>query len=425
MLHDIAACLTAICLFPLFLLVPGYALAFLTDLFDFRRRTFAFQMALSIPLSIAICPIVTYFAARFGSMTVVWALYAVSWLLCPSGRSPPPKSLAPYTRIVCILFAAWAAIAIFSLIDLQIGDRAWYPSAAFDYSIRTQFIHSLGATGIPPGQPILLSRATRAAAVSLLLVDPLRAGGPRRRSLVTARHAWIAGTVWCGFGFMATVALYFRLFAYKGPESFRRRALTGILLLTVTGLDILPTAILWALQAAGMHAVRPAMEWWNEQVDGFVYTALWESHYLSGLIACLTAFLILWAASASEGYARRLRVPCLPPSPGQHLRVGDLRGVGVRRFPDRVDALRAGQPAQREFALLVATGILGLAFATPFAQSLRGPALRRASSPVVDPPILADRWTVSRRRPRQGLDGRHRQRALTTSQLFPRAGIIL
>src|ERR1019366_147281 len=111
------------------------------------------------------------------------------------------------------------------------------------------------------------------------------------------RHAWIAGTVWCGFGLMALVALYCRLFSYRGPASFRRRAITGILLLGVTGLDILPTALLWALQAAGMRGVLPSMERWNEQVPGFVYTALWESHSLAGLIACLMAFLILWDAA--------------------------------------------------------------------------------------------------------------------------------
>jgi hypothetical protein len=296
MLADLAGSMAAVCLFPLFVLLPGYAIAWLSDVFDFRRRTFAFQLALSVPLSIAICPVVTYFAGRFGSMTAVWVFYAVSWVCALVAAARRPVTLAPYTRVVVLIFAVWTALAILSLIDLQIGDRDWYPSAAFDYSIRTQFIHSIGVTGIPPASPFFFPghpvpvRYHYFWLLICALVD--LAGG----SLVTARHAWIAGAVWCGFGLMAVVALYFRLFSYRGPASFRRRAITGILLLCVTGLDILPTAVLWVLQAAGMHAVRASMEWWNEQVDGFVYTALWESHYLSGLIACLMAFLLLWAA---------------------------------------------------------------------------------------------------------------------------------
>ena len=170
-------------------------------------------------------------------MTIVWALYAASWVYAVAVAFRRPKSLAPYSRMVALLLAAWAAIAIFSLIDLQAGSRAWYPSAAFDYSVRTQFIHSIGATGIPPGNPFFFPghpvplRYHYFWLLLCALVD--LAGG----TLVTARHAWIAGTVWCGFGLMAVVALYFRLLSYRGPATFRRRAIAGILLLGVTGLD--------------------------------------------------------------------------------------------------------------------------------------------------------------------------------------------
>ena len=213
MLADLAGCVAAVCLFPLFVLLPGYAIAWLTDLFEFRRRTFAFQLALSIPLSMAICPAVTYFAVRFGSMTAVWVLYAASWIYAVAIAVRRPMSLAPYTRFVTPILGAWAAIAVFSLIDLQIGSRAWYPSAAFDYAVRTQFIHSIAANGIPAANPFFFpghAVPLRYHYFWLLLcafVD--LAGGP----IVTARHAWIAGTVWCGFGLMAMVALYFRLFS--------------------------------------------------------------------------------------------------------------------------------------------------------------------------------------------------------------------
>ena len=75
MLEDLSGSLRAIYLLPLFILIPGYTIAWLCDLFDFRRRSGPFRLALSIPLSIAICPIVTYLLGRVGSMDAVWAFY--------------------------------------------------------------------------------------------------------------------------------------------------------------------------------------------------------------------------------------------------------------------------------------------------------------------------------------------------------------
>lgn len=376
MLADVAGCAAGVCLFPLFALLPGYAIAWLTDLFAFRRRTLAFQLALSVPLAISVCPIVTYFAGRFGSMNAVWAFYACSWIFALLVSARRPKSLAPYSRVIVIILTAWVAIAIFSLIDLQIGDRVWYPSAAFDYSIRTQFIHSIATTGIPPSNPFFFPghavplRYHYFWLLLCALVDLV--GG----SLVSARHAWIAGTVWCGFGLMALVALYFRLISYRGPASFRRRAIGGILLLGVTGLDILPTALLWMLQAAGMPAVRPSMEWWNEQVDGFVYTALWESHYLAGLIACLMAFLVLWEASRQANVGATIRhmlvaAGALASAAGASVYVAFVFGLFLMLWT----ALALLKRQWRETAILTATGTIAMALSLPFAHSLRGPAL--------------------------------------------------
>ena len=378
MLADLEGSLVAVCLFPLFVLAPGYAVAWLTDLFEFRRRTAAFRLALSVPLSIAVCPAVTYLAGRFGSMTAVWSLYALSWayaLFVTARRFRLATSPSPKSRLVVMILAAWALLAIFSLVDLQIGDRAWFPAAAFDYSVRTQFIHSIGVSGIPPVNPFFLPGhpvPLRYHYFWLLLCALVNLAGG---GLVSARHAWIGGTVWCGFGFMALVALYFRLFSYRGPATFRRRAITGILLLGVTGLDIVPTALLWALQAAGMRGVLPSMEWWNEQVDGFVYTALWESHYLSALIACLMAFLILWDTASRLAIGTRIRqvllaALALASAGGAAIYLGFVFAIFLTVWT----AVALAKRWWRDAAIVVAAGLAGLALFLPYALSLRGPA---------------------------------------------------
>ena len=375
MLTDLVASAAAVCLFALFVVLPGYAIARIADLFEFRHRTFAFQLTLSIPLAIAICPAVTYFVWRFGSINAVWVLYAASWVYAVAAATRRPVSLAPYTRVATAIAGVWTAIAICSLVDLQIGRHAWYPSAAFDYAVRTGFIHSIGATGIPPANPFFFPGHAVALRyhyfwlILCALVD--RAGG----AFITARHAWIAGTVWCGIGLMAAAALFLRLFFDRGSTTFRRRAVIGILLLGVTGLDIVPQALLWMLQLAGMHAVRPAMEWWNEQVDGFVYSVLWESHYIAGLIACLIAFLILWAGSGKAGWRARAEQALLAG-------IALATAFGSAIYVAFVFALflivwtlfTLIERRWREGAVLVAAGAIGLSLALPFAHSLRGPA---------------------------------------------------
>jgi hypothetical protein len=363
-LTDIAAGIAAVCLFPLFVLIPGYAVAWLLDLFEFRRRTWLFRWALSVPLSIAIAPILSYLAGRYLSMTAVWGLYAASWVyvvvvmlrsrgeisytvkaqplahargsacafdraatcrsavrerlrtfetfghlivsrLLRRSRWPAPRSPAGAWRMAAVVLSIWGALALFSLVDLQLGGKLYYSTTAFDYSVRTEFIHAISTTGIPPANPFFFpghAQPLRYHYFWMILCSMVDVAGG---AFVGPRHAWIGGAIWCGAGFLALVALYFRLIAYRGPETFQRRTLVGILLLGVTGLDILPNAFYWLTYAMGLTGfIPPSLEWWNEQVDGFTFTALWEAHYLSALVACLMAFLLLSEAPRHTGSGR-------------------------------------------------------------------------------------------------------------------------
>jgi hypothetical protein len=310
-LTDISASLAAVCLFPLFVLIPGYAVAWLLDLFEFRRRTVLFRAVLSVPLSISIAPILSYLSGRYLSMSVVWALYAASWLyvgvVAFKGRNAgAPRTPARAWRMPAAILSVWTALALFSLVDLQLGGKLYYSTIALDYSVRAQFIHSLSSTGIPPVNPFFFpghGEPLRYHYFWLILCSLVDVAGG---AFVGPRHAWIGGAVWCGAGFFALIALFFRLVFYRGPETFRRRTLIGILLLGVTGLDILPNALLWKMYSKGLiPTIQPTVEWWNEQVDSFTWTALWEAHHLAGLVACLMAFLLLWEAPRHTGAARR------------------------------------------------------------------------------------------------------------------------
>jgi hypothetical protein len=135
-LSDLRGALAACGLFPLFVFVPGYVAAWLLDLFAFRRRTALFRLALSIPLSISLCPIVVYLLGRFVSMsTVAWLFYAI-WLgflvlVIRERQSDNPRLGA----LIPTLAGVWTLLALVSLVDLQIGDRLYYSTISLHYAI--------------------------------------------------------------------------------------------------------------------------------------------------------------------------------------------------------------------------------------------------------------------------------------------------
>src|SRR6185369_864378 len=120
---------------------------------------------------------------------------------------------------------------------------------------------------------------------------------------VAARQAIIGGTFWIGASLMGLLAVYLRLFAKISPASYRRRLRTGILLLAITGLDIIPALFFMLLYARGlMPFVMPSVELWNEHVEWFLATTLSTPHAIAALIACFTGFLLLWHAADKRRY---------------------------------------------------------------------------------------------------------------------------
>jgi hypothetical protein len=300
---DLRACATGFLLFPLYGFVPGYVAAWLLDLFSFRRRTVPFRAALSIPLSISVCPITVYLVSRFVSMTAVAWMFGTLWLaFAVIVAREPRRTFGGFGRAIPLLAAAWILVALLSLVDMQLGDRLYYNNITFDYCVRTEMIHSLATTGIPPRTPFFYPGhdvPLRYHYFWLILCSLVERLAGRT---VSARQALIAGTPWCGLALMGLIALYLRLFSPHGPSRLQRRTAIGIALLGVTGLDLLPSLLMLVSRAAGESGmVFPSVEWWNEQVDGWIYTMLWEPHHLAGVVCCLTGFLILWQAPAEQG----------------------------------------------------------------------------------------------------------------------------
>jgi hypothetical protein len=295
MISDLLAVLAGFCLFSLVAFLPGYAAGWVTNVLRFRARTPAFRFAASVPLSIAMGPILSFTIGNWFSLNVVLILYGCVgvFALALIARDLPraPREALPFVALI----AVWLSIALLSLIDLQYGGRTYFSTIAFDYAIRIPITEAISTFGLParspfffPGHPVAL-RYHYFWMILCALVRKL--GG----NVVDARQTFIAGTLWSGIAVMCLVPLYLRLFSPQGRLNLYRRSFIGICLLGVTGLDILPALLMIQLHRIGIvQGMSPSVEWWNNQVDGWVYTMLWEPHYICALVACLTGFLVLW-----------------------------------------------------------------------------------------------------------------------------------
>lgn len=275
-------------LFSVFAFIPGFVIAWSLDLVGFRSRGLLHQCLLSCPLSIALCPVLTYLVELGAGRAAVWVLYGALWagfgVILIASRLRRHWRLMPVAVVVA---AGWAIAVALSTVDLQIGDRLYPPMVSYDYSIRVAMISAFGRH-FPPLTPFLSDGHQWPLQYHYYwfllcsLVHQIAHG------TVRARQALIAGTIWSGLGLMSVVLLYLR---HWMPSPRRRAFAVGLSLLAVTGLDIIPCLWVGRLMASPL----PSIEMWNaDQVTAWWTSVLWVPHHVAALVACLTGFLVIW-----------------------------------------------------------------------------------------------------------------------------------
>jgi hypothetical protein len=368
---DLIGTASGFLLFFLFLFVPGYVSGWLLDLFGFRARGLLARCAIATPVSVGIFPAITYLLWRW-SIHAVWALYAslfiaflilvvYDWRVWLRRPSTSRRRL-----MVLAIVAGWVVLGTVCLVDMQIGDRLYFSSVANDYMFRTAVTSSVSRTGVPPHNPYYFP----GHAVPLRyhyfwylqpsLVEQL--GGV----MVAARHAMLASTLWSGIGLMAAVAMYLRFFRSDGAIDLDKRMLAGIALLSVTGLDILPAALFTLLG----HPL-PNIDVWNEQVTSWVTSVFWVPHHVASLVACLTGFLVLWYDSVLGRSAMKSGVIA-------GVMFASAAGLSVyvtlvfAAFVGIWAGIRLLKRSWREVAGICVSGVVAVAFASPYLLELRG-----------------------------------------------------
>ncbi len=384
---DAEGCLVGTVAFALVLLTPGYVAGWATDLLDFRRRPLVKRMVWSVPLSFGFMTIVAVMVGKYLSLTAAcWlaaglALLAVGLVAMETLRRPALAQQRPGTGRTGWLIVAgillWSLFVVGELIDVGLGSKLYMSVTVNDHALRSAFVDAVVRTGVPPKNPLYWVESggvDHAAPMRYYYFWYVLGAMVVKLAGISARQAMVASCVWSGFGLVAIIALYCRHFVGGG----RRRTFVTIALLAVTGLDILPTILIFL---AGLSPTGD-MEWWSEgQVASWLDTMLWVPHHLAGLVCCLSGFLLIWM-SADAG--RRQQVLCgliagaaFASSLGLSTYVAAAFAIVMAVWMvwvvawDRFGRQIGDQKNRRRVTVLLIAGVTAMALVMPYVQELR------------------------------------------------------
>ena len=291
---DIVGAMRAMLGFACLLFAPGYLLAISLDLFGFRTCGLLERVAWAVGLSFAISPIIGVLVGRMGSLGAVGILFeavaCLTFLLLAVGYRGLRLHFDRDILAVALFVSFGIAIVLGSLVDIQQGNRLYLSVSVLDQAFRVAFTNGIAHTGIPPMNPLYHPGA--ATPMRYYYFWYAMCAVCMKIAHASARQALMASSCWAGIGLVAIIALYARHFL-EVRDRLHRFILVSILLLTVTGLDILP--VFYNLFVN--HDFSGELEWWSaDQVTSWFDTIAWVPNHMAALLACLVAFLLLWRA---------------------------------------------------------------------------------------------------------------------------------
>ncbi len=308
-IQDIAGAIRGIAGFSLLLFVPGYVAAWALDLFRFREQSLPARAAWAVTLSFALSPILLSLASHLAGPNplalVLCSLAAVYLVILIVEERKPRIAIDQYLAAILIFMVLGGVLVIVELVDLQLGNRIYLSVTVVDQAYRVGFTNSLTSGVVPPMNPFY--HPGRAEPLRYYYFWYALCAICMKLAHVTARQALIASSVWAGWGLTALLALLIRHFLGV-RDQVHRRILAAVLLLTVTGADLLPVLFFTLVR----HRFTGELEWWStDQIASWMDCILWVPNHTAALISCMTAFLLLWRTREGTSTQQRAAVICL------------------------------------------------------------------------------------------------------------------
>jgi hypothetical protein len=292
MVADLLQTTLATLAFTLFLIPPGHLLGLASNAFGFRSRSAAEQLLFSVAFSFAVTPVLAVVLTRMFSYKITLAVFL---LLVVVSVAVAIRQLAPQQRffsnirrstwIFLALLLAWFLVVQISLADLQAGHRLYVNYVTYDHNVRVPLVEAAARNGVPPLNPFY----------GLGKIPVLRyyyywyvvCALPMQLFGISAKACLNASVFWSGLGLASLIPLFLKYFLNE-TEHLRRKSIIGIALLSVTGLDLIP----YAVMVHHYHVFPGDMEWWDpNQVSSWLGSLLWVPHHVAALTACMAALL--------------------------------------------------------------------------------------------------------------------------------------
>jgi len=292
----------AFVLFAPCLVCPGYVLGACSDVLQFRARSLAEKVLIAVPLSVSAVPLLIYLTGLL-SIRVTWAalgIIAISFVALFARDIRRRRGSARWAGAFLAMMACWLTIGLVSLVDYHWGDRLYIPTTSWDYLLRVSITDAISRTGVAPANPFYFPGFTSPLRYHYFWMLPASIVDQLGGDFITPTQAVIAGTLWSGVSLMALVVLYVFYFQGAGRERSAKRALIGVALLAVTGLDIIP--MLFHLLM--FNHIPFTVDSWNDLIAGWASSVLWVPHHVAAMVACMTGFLVLWTGSGRPAVVR-------------------------------------------------------------------------------------------------------------------------
>jgi hypothetical protein len=300
---DLVRVLAALFLYIPILCAPGYVLGFWMNLFAFREQRLLGKILIAVPLSIAIVPALLFVTLAEFPAAAVWAGFgalglgfAALSIRDASGEFRRGWSWREW-RWPAVVAALWIALGLFTMLDLQVGDRLYMAAPSFDVAIRAEFTHAATVYGARPPNPFFYPGhhvPLRYHYFWFLVCSLIERWS---RGWIDPRQAILAGTLWCGLGLMALVYLCTRHFYPGGRKA--AQPWIGIGLLWVIGADMIPVGL-----CAAFGVVMFSPELWNNEIAGWLHSLTWAPHAVAAVIQCFIGFLAVWAMERQPRYRK-------------------------------------------------------------------------------------------------------------------------
>ena len=288
MLQDGSGSLVAVLAFALVLYAPGYLVCYAADFFGFRQLDFAQRSLWAIACSFCVAPIAAYLVGRSAGLSGICWLFlaaAAGTLLLLVRRHSGTTWSRRDRWVTALLACGWIAFVLLMLVDGQVGQKLYFSVVMADQSYRIAFTDAVVRTGVPPANPLYFAGSP--APMRYYYFWYVLCAAVVKLAHVSARQAFIASSIWAGFGLLVTVKLYTcHFFRWQ-----RRKIWIALGLLLVTGADLIP--------ALGQAVLQPSLngdtEWWSvDPIDAWPDSLLWVPHHVAGVLCCLLGFLFLW-----------------------------------------------------------------------------------------------------------------------------------